>query len=198
MNRRTTVVALALLLAGVTNQSSAQRSTTRGFHVGLGLNGSGMEIGVGNTPETGRGASLHVGYNFTPQLGILLTGARAKMDQSDGEPYTLGMADVTGRFTFANPAQALVPYVEIGYSGLSAQSEIDGQDVELRGKGYVGAGGVSFFLDPQLALDANLRYTWGKFTTHRVGDETVSNADGVGANAVRLNLGVTWYPGGGR
>jgi opacity protein-like surface antigen len=198
------VFAASLLALATASTASAQgaRSTTRGFHIGAGLNGSSIEISDSDFEDTeresGAGISLAAGYNFTPQFGLLLSVAGANISSEDGD-YALGQADIAARFSFANPARAFVPYLELGYTGLSAQQDdTELGDVELSGSGFTGAAGLNYFFSPRLALDANIRFTAGEFNTVKIGDQSVSDEDGVEVNTGRFNVGLSWFPGGGR
>lgn len=199
-----TLVAASLLALTTASAAAAQaRSSTQGLHLGLALNGSSIqltddEVDSDLEAESGSGINLTAGYGFTPQFGILLSVAGASMnDAADG--YVLGQADVAGRFSFANPSRAFVPYLELGYAGLSLQDETDiGENLELQGAGFTGAAGLNYFFSPKLALDLNLRYTMGEFDTVKLGGDSVSTDDGVELSTARFNIGVSWFPGGAR
>lgn len=196
-----TLVAASLLALTTASAAAAQaRSTTQGFHLGLALNGSSIQITDDQAEgdieaESGSGINLTAGYGFTPQFGILLSVAGARMDDAG---YGLGQADIAGRFSFANPSRAFVPYLEFGFAGLSLQDDLEGEDLEFQGTGFTGAAGLKYFFSPKLALDLNLRYTAGEFDTFKLGGESVSNDDGVEVSTARFNIGVSWFPGGGR
>ena len=203
MKRRSTFVASLVALATASGIASAQtttepRSTTRGLHIGAALNGSSLELTDAEAadvgPESGSGFSLTAGYGFTPQIGLLLTVTGASMKSGE---YALGHADVAGRFSFANPDRAFVPYLELGFAGLGLVLD-DADQTSFSGSGFTGAAGLNFFLNPNLALDVNFRFTTGEFTSFTSGGETVTSDDGAGANTGRFNVGVSWFPGGGR
>jgi hypothetical protein len=199
---RSVFAASLLALSTASAQDAATRSTTRGFHVGAALNGSSIELSddeLGGERESGGGLSLTAGYGFTPQFGLLLTVSGANISPEDGDDYALGQADIAARFSFANPARAFVPYLEVGFTGLSAQQDdTELGDVELSGSGFTGAAGLNYFFNPKLALDVNLRFTAGEFNTLKIGDESVSDEDGVELTTGRFNVGISWFPGGGR
>lgn len=201
MTLRTAFAMSALALAASTTAVSAQtavRSTTQGFHLGAALNGSSIDYDVEDAEaESGAGINLTAGYNFTPRLGILLSASGANIGSDDGD-YTLGQADIAARFSFANRARPLVPYVELGFTGLSASQEIEDDEYELRGTGLTGALGVNYFFNPKLALDVNFRYTKGEFDTIEINGNSATDDDGIDVSTGRLNIGVSWFPGGGR
>jgi opacity protein-like surface antigen len=199
---RTLMAASLLALATASTAATQARSSTKGLHFGLALNGSsiqltGDELESDIEPESGSGINLTAGYGFNPQLGILLSVAGASIDDS-GDGYALGQADIAGRFSFANPSRAFVPYVELGFAGLSLQDDLEGENLEFQGAGFSGAAGLNYFFSPKLALDLNLRYTMGEFNTFKLGGQSVSNDDGVELSTARFNVGVSWFPGGRR
>ncbi|MBD0319053.1 MAG: outer membrane beta-barrel protein [Gemmatimonadetes bacterium] len=202
MYGRTLVAASLLALTTATTAAAQARSTTQGLHLGLALNGSSIDLTDSRLEEdieaeSGAGLNFSIGYGFTPQLGILLTAAGANMNDA-GDGYTLGQADIAGRFSFANPSRAFVPYIELGFAGLSLQDEFEGETLEFQGSGFTGAAGFNYFFSPQAALDLNFRFTKGEFNEFKFGDESESDDDGVKVNTGRVNLGLSFFPRGGR
>jgi outer membrane protein W len=191
---------LSLLALGTSSAAAAQ---ARGFHVGAALNGSSLEvsdddIGEESESESGGGLSLTAGYNFTPRLGIALHVAGANIS-SEGGDYALGHGDLVGRFAFADVSRSFVPYLELGFSGVSAtQNDTELGDVELSGGGITGAAGLNYFFNSKLALDVNVRVTSGEFDTVKVDGGSFTSDDGVSMTTARLNIGVSWFPRGGR
>ena len=197
-------ISLFGLAASAADVSAQARSTTQGFHVGAGLNGSSVkldfedeETGLAAERENGAGITLAVGYNFTPRFGLLINLSGANID-SEGGSYGLGHGDLAGRFSFANPASALVPYLELGVSSIALVDEADGEDIQISGTGFTGAAGLNYFFSPKLALDANLRFSTGELDTLRINGESVTTDEGVDVTTARINVGVSWFPGGGR
>jgi opacity protein-like surface antigen len=199
-------ISLFALAAGATDVAAQARSTTAGFHLGVGLNGSSVKVdvedeetGLESERESGAGISLTAGYNFTPQFGLLinLTGANVS---SEGGDFGLGHADLAGRFSIANPASPLVPYLELGISSIALvdEDEESGDDVTISGTGFTGAAGLNYFFSPKLALDANVRFTMGELDTLKIGGESVTTDEGIDATTARINIGISWFPGGGR
>jgi opacity protein-like surface antigen len=199
-------ISLFALAAGATDVSAQARSTTAGFHLGAALNGSSIkfdledeETGLEAERESGAGITLTAGYNFTPQFGLLinLTGANLEVE---GGSLGLGHADLAGRFSFANPATALVPYVELGVTSIALveEDEESGEDVTISGTGFTGAAGLNYFFSPKLALDANLRFSMGELDTIKIGGNSQTADEGVDATTARVNIGISWFPGGGR
>jgi opacity protein-like surface antigen len=182
-------ISLFALAAGATDVSAQARSTTAGFHLGAALNGSSIkfdledeETGLEAERESGAGITLTAGYNFTPQFGLLinLTGANLEVE---GGSLGLGHADLAGRFSLANPATALVPYLELGVTSIAlVEDEESDEDVTISGTGFTGAAGLNYFFSPKLALDANLRFTMGELDTFKVGGNSLTADEGVDAD----------------
>lgn len=188
----------SLIAASASAQSD---SNTKGVYFGVAGNWTSVKIDDADIPgskrESGPGATLHLGYNFMPNIGVFLSGTGASIKPQDGgDRVTVGHGDAGLRFTLsATPMFA--PYAEAAYTYLRATGNDEGQDIELTGSGFTGAVGFNFFMTPKLALDVNGRYTNGKFNTVKIGGVTVSDADGVGVKTMRLNAGIAFYPGMG-
>jgi hypothetical protein len=176
----------------------AQEPTTEygnGFFFGVALNGSAIviddeDLGESDS-ESGGGLSLTLGYNFTPNWGALFSLSGAAISSPDGD-YTLGHADLAARYSFAAPKRSFIPYLEAGLTGIGVVAS--DEDVELSGGGVTGAAGFNYFFNRHVALDLNLRYTWGELTTVRFGNASISNSDGIGVRSSRFNLGIAVFP----
>jgi opacity protein-like surface antigen len=203
-----TAVAISLLALSASVSAAfaqtAERSATRGFHIGASANGSSIELSdedldeeLSGERESGPGLTLTAGYNFTSRLGLVLSASAANISSDDGD-YTLGQGDLAARYSFASASRPFVPYVELGFTTLSAKEEFLDDSIELRGTGFTGALGANYFFTRKLALDVNFRYTKGEFDTIEIDGESSTSDDGVGVNTGRLNVGVSWFPGGGR
>jgi hypothetical protein len=205
----TSLAVAGLLCAAVSPEALAQGAAskvsgvnTKGFYAGAALNGSSIQMDDADFGDSDRdnggGLTLHLGYNFTKMFGVFLSGTAASLkidDEESGEEedVTLGQGDIGGRVSFVG-SSALVPYIEVAFTGLNAKFDFEGEDVELRGSGATGAIGLNWFFNPSVALDVNARYTKGEFNTIKVGGTSITNDDGIGVNTGRLNVGIAWYP----
>lgn len=196
--------ALAVILVGLLSMATesvaqATASRTKGFNLGLALNGSAIKLDdedVGDSEtENGGGIALHAGYNFTPNLGAFIGLTGASIQPNDGGSYGLGHGDLGVRLLLGT--SSFVPYVEAAFTGLNAQGDIDGDDVEFSGTGFTGALGLNYFLSQKLALDVAFKYTKGEFNTIKIGGQSVSDDDGLGVSTGRFNIGIAWYPSAG-
>lgn len=173
----------------------SERSAT-GLIVGLNFTGASVTLDdplfASADRELGGGMYFTLGYNFTPEIGLMLHAGGVVL--SDDEDRTLGHADLGLRFSLANPARAVVPYLEIAFGGGSLQDEIEEESFELSGVGFTGAVGVNYFLSRRLALNVDFRYNLSEFNTLKIGSESVSDTVGMGINSSRVNFGFNWYP----
>jgi opacity protein-like surface antigen len=200
------IAALALALGALTAAGSAHaqqaRSATDGLVLGVHLNGSALSIDdFESDPENGGGLALQLGWNFTPRLGVFLAGSAANMEDSEGSDagYVFAAGDLGLRYTFASPARALAPYVDVAFTAISATSDdVEDVEVELRGKGFSVGGGLQYFLSRRFALDGELRFTSGSFDELVIDGDSFSDGEELDVTATRLNLGVKFYPMGGR
>ena len=114
-------ISLLLLIAALALPSGVlaqRRSATGGLNLGVALQTArgDFDDDVFSDGETdpGPGIDLHLGYNFTPRFGLLVAGSGADVDGAGGNSFTLGQADLSGRYIFANNASRFIPYIEAG------------------------------------------------------------------------------------
>lgn len=215
MNRSLSLAlaAVALLSADASGQTAAStpRSSTRGFFAGLALNGSAIKFeGDDNETESGGGLTLQLGYGFTPKFSMFLEGTGTAINPSDdnAEMYSMGHFDFGARYSFANQARKLVPFLEVALTARAlVQEDVTitdpdtgtptTDDLSLSGGGFSFGGGLHYFFNPKLALSTGLKWTTGEFSTVTFGNSSLS---GFEADAVtsRFNIGLTWFPRGGR
>ena len=91
---------------------------------------------------------------------------------------------IWGRYNFVPKRWPLVPYFQIGVGGemMDINHQYDGHEFNFN---VCGAGGARYFLTPNLALNAELRY------------RHLSNADtadhNIGVNALGPIVGISWF-----
>lgn len=197
MQRISSCAVGALAAALLASPAEAQRRPdTHGLNVGAALNGTTFKIDdpdVGPTDrKNGMGATVSVGYNFIPMLGVFLSGTRARL--TNGQDFTLDQGDVGARLSFSGKT-AFVPYVEAAYTALKAKGDdpVAGE-TKLTGRAFTGAAGLQYFFSTKVALDLNLRFTTGEFTKIESSGNEFSLGDGLNMKSGRVNLGVAWYP----
>jgi opacity protein-like surface antigen len=172
----------------------------------LGLGGASISSDeFENESESGGGFSAQVGWGFSRMFTLLVDASGAVLD-SDTEEFVLVHGDLLGRFHFANPSRAWVPFVEGGISARVAGQDntvIIGENgpqevnLEISGGGFTFGGGVQYYVAPAWALGASLRFTVGEFSTVKFNNVSIDGFE-LDATSTRLNFGVTWRPMMGR
>lgn len=220
MNPRLPLVLLLLVLMAL--PASAQRrwerhrwqperSTSRGFFVEGGLQALQLNVDTDGRDETqasGGGLGVRLGYGFTRTVAVYLALQGASMEDEDDASFTLGHADLGVQFSLARPSQALVPYLNVALTGVTAEFEdpfdavnVAG-DVRYTGGGLTLGGGVRYHFSPGLAFNAGLEGYGGQFTEVTFdGEDTDVTTDldeDVNLSGARLRIGLTWFPGAGR
>ena len=198
-------VASPLVPATMTAQQAATptpRANTEKLMLSLALGGASINSDeLENDSESGGGFSAQVGWGFTKLFTLLVDASAAVMDPDD-EEFVLLHGDLLGRFNFASPRRAWVPFVEVGLTGrVAGQDDIvvigdDGPqevDLEISGGGVTFGGGLQYYVAPQLAFGASLRWTVGEFSTVKFNNVSVDGFE-LDATTTRLNLGLTWRP----
>lgn len=191
---------IVTLLAVATAASAGAQVTpdVRGLHLGAALNATSIKLDEtafsDDDRNSGLGLSVQAGYNFTRNLGLLLSVAGASVDTDDTQDYGVAHIDLLGRASFPGRS-ALVPYLELGISAVAASYEPDLEDeVELGGGGVTFGAGLNYLFTRRAALDLGFRFTTGEFGDAKIANRDVDTGDGVGFNTTRLNLGIAFYP----
>ena len=196
------VAAPALFL--VTESAAAQESTTRGFTVGLHLTGASLKVeGANNERESAGGGGIRVGYGLNRNFTLFVRGDGAQFDNLTTDnvegQWTMGHFDVGARYNFANSLRKWIPFVEaaLGYRAVSVTDpvvdNIPRNELSISGAGLTLGGGVDYYLSESWALDLQLLWTGGEFTTRRIDNVSVSGM-GFDATSSRVTLGVAWWP----
>ena len=191
----------------VSGDSGVVASSTKGFFIGAHVNSTGLTSDdLSDDNESGPGAGLQIGYGFTRRLALVLDGTAARID-SQGDKFTLAHFDISIRYAFTSPTRRVVPYLSAGFSGRNLGFDdvtLDSEDpssptgdLSLSGTGFTFGGGLQYYATPKIALGVGLKWTTGEFDTVKFDDVSVDGL-GIDATSARINLGLTWYPMGGR
>jgi hypothetical protein len=200
------IMLLALGVSPLGAQSTTEtrvRSNTSRFFAALGLTGAAIEIeDLSEETESGGGMALRLGYGFTPRFAMFVEGNAAALEAERGD-IGLGHFDIGARYHFANAARPWVPFLEAALTGRALlqedwvltddEGEIVEGELELSGAGFSFGGGVLYFFDPRVALNADLKWTVGEFDEVRIGNVSVSGFE-LDGTSTRLNVGVHWFP----
>ena len=205
--RSSVAIASFMMLLSVSVTASAQsaetpRSNTEKIMLSLGLGGASLySEDLEDETHSGGGFSAQLGWGFSRLFTLLVDGSGAVMDEDDDE-FVLVHFDVLGRFNFAGPRRAWVPFVEAGLTGrVAGRDDIivvgdtgpEEVDLEISGGGFTFGGGVEYHFIPALALGASLRWTVGEFSTVKFNNVSVEGFE-LDATTRRLNIGLTWRP----
>ena len=202
--RRETFSALSILitLGLLAGESAAQQSTTRGFTLGVHGSGASLTIEKGDRNDAG-GGGLNIGYGLNRRFTLLAQLDGAEFDDLTARnvrgKWTLGHVDAAVRFHFANSLNRWIPYLQggLGVRAVSLSNPVvDGtarNEVTFSGSGLSLGGGIDYYFTEALALDLQVLWTGGKFSTYRVDNVSVSGWD-VDATSSRVNVGVSWWP----
>lgn len=195
-----TACALAVACA-FPSEAAAQESTTRGLSLALYLQGASLSV-EGGDPGGGGGGGLRVGYGINRTVTLFLRTDASKTTVEDAEiegEWTLGHAELGGRFHFANSLRSWVPWAEVALGGRAVtvdNAEVEGEaeeQVTFSGTSFSLGGGLDFYFSESLALDLGLAWSSGEFDEIEVGAVSLSGFD-LDARSFRLNVGLAWWP----
>jgi hypothetical protein len=183
--------------AAQVGEPEARRSKTAGFHLGVFLNGSAVQVEESSETESGGGGALHLGYGVTPNVSLFIRANAANIDTGVGDSYVLAHADLGVRYSFASQASTFRPFIQGAVGGRAASMELSGQGtLETRGPSLSAGGGVEIFFTPEVAMELGLSYSVGKFSEGRLdGGEWVDFEDeAFEATSARFDIGVSYHP----
>lgn len=208
MKNTVRTLTLATLLAGAAAAPLAAqtdpdflpaRSKTAGFHLGVFLNGSAAQVEDADEADSGGGLSLHLGYGVNDNFSLFARASGAAI-QAEGfaeDQYTLAHVDLGGRYSFGTTAAALRPFLQAAFSGRAASFDLGSEGMlDVRGSGFTGGGGLEYFVNPNLAIEGGLLFSFGEFNEGRLdGSEWVDLEDAsLDMNTTRFDLGISWHP----
>ena len=92
----------AMLFTAITTSSQAQViPDTRGIHLGAAINATSIKLDEtefsDDERENGYGANIYAGYNFTKNLGLLLSLTGSNINDSQTENFSVAHIDLMGR-----------------------------------------------------------------------------------------------------
>lgn len=188
------IVGVSAVVRPAAAQSASVRSHSSGLFVGLGLEGDGVSSHVAQsdiwTKETGGGGGLVLGYGFSSRWSLYSELSDASIDQDGGGKYALRHFDVGARIHFRAGPNAVVPFVQLGFSGRSMVQHFPtfpgtSTTVSTSGGPDLG-GGLNIHLTPAFAFSGSATWTIGTFRNPGVYWN---------ATSARVHLGVLWFPG---
>jgi hypothetical protein len=109
---------------------------------------------------------IHLGYNFTDQLGLVLqAGGFSGQDSELEGNYQLLYATLSGRYSFDTGGSSFVPYIQVGGGPYAYGTEDDVFDshIDLYGYGLRAALGGQYYIN-RFYLAPELVYHYVNFT----------------------------------
>lgn len=189
----------SLLLPGA---GMAQESTTRGWSLGVHLQGISLSV-EGGDATGGGGGGFRVGYGFNRIITAFVQLDGSEIDVEEGGSlrgeWGLAHGEVGARFHFADALRSWVPYLEVAAGTRAVRVDnavLDAQAldrVSFNGGGLTLGGGISLYLRESLALDVSLKWTGGEFTEVDLGEVAVRQLD-IEASSSRFGVGLVWWP----
>lgn len=186
-----------LCLAGALGTATPLLAQSRSVAEELRLNVHAGAVRQGS--DTGIAPGLSVGYGSSRWFVPFITLHRARIGAADGE-FRLRHLDAGVRVHVRGPHARLVPFALGGVSWRSAAYDDrlflgDSIAVKITGQGPVLGAGMLYYLQPRLALETSGKWSGGSMdqaTTSSghfaAGEHALHDA------ALRLNIGLSWFP----
>jgi hypothetical protein len=176
-------------------RSSMERSRSKGFFVGVGVEGSGIQTNVaGSTAESGGGGGLVLGYGFSKRWSLYTDVSDAVMNATGGGTYSLAHADLGARVHFRGGAHSLVPFLQVGATGRAVSTTVGGTTYTGSGGGATLGAGLNAYFTHSAALSAVASWSVGNFDKFQVDNTVVGTNASVNAATARVHLGMVWFP----
>jgi hypothetical protein len=177
-----------------TPRMMSERSRSKGFFMGLGVEGNGLQLDqAGSSTESGGGGGLVLGYGFSKRWSMYVDASDAVMKATSGGTYNLAHGDLGFRLHFRSGAHRLVPFLQFGATGRNVSVTTNGATFTGSGVGGTAGAGFNWYLKPSVAMSTAMNWSMGNFNNFQVDTLTVSGLS-VKATTARLHLGLVWFP----
>jgi hypothetical protein len=174
---------------------SAQRSASKGFFFGLGMEGNAIRGNESESvTEAGGGGSLTLGYGFSKHWSLYGDVSGAAINADGGGSYSLGHADLGARIHFRSGPNIVVPFLQAGVAGRGISEDFEGSRIIGDGVGFSFGGGLNSHFTPKVALTTAVTWTAGSFT-HFTADGAAFANPSFDATSARVQFGLMWFPG---
>jgi len=179
----------------VASRSSMERSRSKGFFLGLGVEGSGIQTNVtGSSAESGGGGGLVLGYGFSKRWSLYTDVSDAVMKATGGGTYSLAHADLGARVHFRGGAHSLVPFLQVGATGRAVSTTVGGTTYTGSGGGATLGAGLNAYFTRSAALSAVASWSVGNFDKFQMDNTVAGTGASVNATTARVHLGMVWFP----
>jgi hypothetical protein len=176
------------------SRSSMERSRSKGFFVGLGVEGSGIQTNIaGSSAQSGGGGGLVLGYGFSRRWSLYTDVSDALINETGGGTYSLAHADLGARVHFRAGAHRLVPFLQVGATGRAVRTTVGDSTYMGSGGGATLGAGLNAYFTHSAALSAVASWSVGNFDKFQVGN-VVGTGASVNAQSARVHLGMVWFP----
>jgi hypothetical protein len=197
-----------LLAAALLSASTGAEADTKGFMLGFGLHysGIGAEEESAASPESsvfvdedGGGATLLLGYGFTPAFALRLALNASNHETSDSDVEVLYANSTIEAMYIFRDGRPFRPYLFGGIGGCSLESRDDPFRYETTGAGTAVGAGFLYFPGEHFAFDGAVRFefiNWDKATAELVTDQgtlTVETPIEEEGSAFKIVFGVNYW-----
>lgn len=199
MRRLVLALAICFVAHSASAQTSADKSTSSKFFVGVGFEGAAISTNVATNvteTESGSGAGVVVGYGFTPTWALYgnISGANI---QSVGGSYGLGHFDVGARVHFRAGPNTVVPFLQFGLDGRAVSADFHSgsttRTVTASGTGVAVGAGLNAHFTRAFAFSGAVTWSFGSFTNFTVDNGSVPSSS-ISATSARVHIGIIWFP----
>lgn len=185
-------------LTGLTQQTLRIQSNTEGLQ--LSANGSVASwsskyfVNLPQLEPLGVGGGAQVGYGFTQKLtGFARYEYHSFKLKNDWDTYRFSGFGFGIRWNFSGTVQRLRPYAELGLTrvGLKISPVLLNNQLrtyDLLGTLFTPGAGVQYFLQPNLALGANVNVSVGNFGNFQIDGSGISDKPDVTITHIGLSL----------
>jgi len=177
--------------AGAQPLDRAAKSNMSGLSAGLHFNISTIRSPEDGT-DMGGGAGLRISYGLNQTVAFYFATDVATLSAKLFD-YSVSHTDFGLRFSLANSTSEMVPYVEGAYSRRAWYQEAYSNEKAFMGNSATLGGGIQHFVNPNIALDAGVLFSYGTFTDAKVNGASVPVRSGDAIWSSRFNLGLRRY-----
>ena len=148
----------------------------------------------------GYGINIEVAYGVNQNITAALGFSSLNFNHNeDWQKYSFSLVNVLGRYNFGATLSAFRPFLEAGLSSISNKVDPVSLDnsgsYELRnsGLGFVGGGGLDYFLKSNLCIDLKAQFHSGNFSTSELDGLELEIDENVDYFIFNINLGIKYF-----